>query len=547
MNDLLLQFGVSNLIVSLLLALSAYLVQTKTKRPVIAHLLWLLVLVKLITPPLFNLNLIEWTATPSAELLPFVGAGAVSMAPSIETGIDWAAESKFFLLMLWSVGSAIVLCISLARVVRFDRLMQRASKPAGEELQFIARQLAGKLGLQKIPTVYTSSANISPMVWWVGGRVRLLIPEQLQRDMDKSELRWVLAHELAHVKRRDHMVRWLEWLACVAFWWNPIAWVARRNLRINEEVCCDALVLRSMQVSPRTYATSLLSVLEFLSAAPSGSQAYHPPALSSAIDSGGFLEARIRMIISNNKLPATPRWLSVALMTTAMLVLPLGVASAQDPESKITKKEIAREQAQEKKQATARKLEKQTYEIRQAIEAGEITPEEGKAKMQELRRRTEVSSVGKFTPRVRRVNVEELRAAEAKIAQAIENGDITPAEGRKKLDAMRGPAAGVGVSSFSKQEYAEALRKIEMGIRSGQISVEDGKRRIEEMQSRMQDKPGGSIRRVKAGPKDQEMRRELEEIQAKLMREVEAGRITEVQAKERMGEVRKKMGKVRRK
>jgi Zn-dependent protease with chaperone function len=30
-------------------------------------------------------------------------------------------------------------------------------------------------------------------------------------------LRWILAHELGHIKRKDHLVRWLEWLALVAF------------------------------------------------------------------------------------------------------------------------------------------------------------------------------------------------------------------------------------------------------------------------------------------------------------------------------------------
>ncbi len=43
---------------------------------------------------------------------------------------------------------------------------------------------------------------------------------------DNRELRWVVAHELAHVWRRDHLVRWLEWVACVVFWWNPVAWWA---------------------------------------------------------------------------------------------------------------------------------------------------------------------------------------------------------------------------------------------------------------------------------------------------------------------------------
>ncbi len=82
--------------------------------------------------------------------------------------------------------------------------------------------------------------------------------------MDTRQFQWILAHELAHVRRRDYMVRWLEWLACVCFWWNPMVWWARHHLRVNEELCCDALVVSSLKPRPHTYADSLLTAVECL-------------------------------------------------------------------------------------------------------------------------------------------------------------------------------------------------------------------------------------------------------------------------------------------
>ena len=50
----------------------------------------------------------------------------------------------------------------------------------------------------------------------------------------------VLAHELAHLKRRDHWVRRLEAIVLGLYWWYPGAWWARRQLERAEEECCDA-------------------------------------------------------------------------------------------------------------------------------------------------------------------------------------------------------------------------------------------------------------------------------------------------------------------
>ncbi|MBO6004269.1 MAG: M56 family metallopeptidase, partial [Verrucomicrobia bacterium] len=78
------------------------------------------------------------------------------------------------------------------------------------------------------------------------------------------QIKWVLAHELAHISRRDHWVRWLEWLTAMIFWWNPLVYLGRNRLRANEEICCDDKVLSTLPVTPRQYASTLLDALEHM-------------------------------------------------------------------------------------------------------------------------------------------------------------------------------------------------------------------------------------------------------------------------------------------
>jgi beta-lactamase regulating signal transducer with metallopeptidase domain len=335
MSDLLLRIGFSNLCLSLALATVAFAVGRQRARPHLSHLLWLLVLGVLVTPPLVTAPVVSvpglgLAASGSVDDLGLaLDADALAAAAGADlSGVDdlasgasaWSGSRGMAL--VWLLGSLVVLGLSLTRVARFHRWLGPASEPAPAHVQRVADDLAGRLGLARTPAVEVVAARLSPMVWWVGGPVRVLLPAELVSTLDATGLRHVLGHELAHVRRRDHLVRWLEWLACVAFWWNPVAWWARHQLRVHEELCCDALVLEALRPEPRPYATSLLTVAEFLSVS-----ALRPPALASGIDSGGSLERRFTMILSSRGPTPVSRLMTLAL---AVALLPLGVAHTQD-------------------------------------------------------------------------------------------------------------------------------------------------------------------------------------------------------------------------
>jgi beta-lactamase regulating signal transducer with metallopeptidase domain len=368
MSDYLLQMALSNGFIALALALVALVVGAKSKRPHLAHLLWILVLVKLVTPPLVTVPVVAFPGQPGAAVaisgdlrtvplamnsrsLSTAAVAEMAQMPSIGTIVQ---RGKPWFIFAWLLGSAIVLVCSLSRVHRFNRFLAATSGVAPPSVQAAAERIAQRLDLNRMPKLTTTSAHISPVVWWTGGQVRVVIPSALIEQMDEKQLEWILAHELAHVKRGDYLVRWLEWLACVGFWWNPVVWWAQRNLRAAEEVCCDALVLSSLRPKPRSYANSLLMVAEYLA-----HPVIHPPAMASEINSGGFLERRIRMIVSDRPRQVQSRWLTICVLLCAMVIIPFGMANAQDQEA--VEKRLGR-----------------------AIEQGEITVRQAAAMMEVL-------------------------------------------------------------------------------------------------------------------------------------------------------------------
>jgi len=129
--------------------------------------------------------------------------------------------------------------------------------------------------------------------------------------------RSVIAHELAHLRRRDHWVSWLQMLAECVWWWNPVYWYVRRQLRLNAELACDAWVIETLPGDRRAYAEALIEVTQHVS------QAAAPlPALGMNGSARQVFERRLTMIMRDRVPHRLPRAGLFAAGLLAMLAIP---------------------------------------------------------------------------------------------------------------------------------------------------------------------------------------------------------------------------------
>ncbi|PTT87675.1 hypothetical protein DBR42_11220, partial [Pelomonas sp. HMWF004] len=89
---------------------------------------------------------------------------------------------------------------------------------------------------------------------------------------------WIVAHEAAHARRLDNLARLLATVLAALAWFNPLAWVALAALRHDQELACDAAVMRRYPGSWRRYGLAMLKLdgAQSLPPAASAWQSRHP-------------------------------------------------------------------------------------------------------------------------------------------------------------------------------------------------------------------------------------------------------------------------------
>ena len=158
MTGLLGQVALSNLLFASVLAGLASLIHRSGRHPGLAHGLWVVVLVKAITPPLLLLPILPGsTAAPgTGSLAPAQGSATTGTAIATVQGLDplaWLiADGAGAIVLVWAVGSAIVAVASVLRIRRFDRLLERTSSPPPPDVVRVATEIAAILASGRCPT-----------------------------------------------------------------------------------------------------------------------------------------------------------------------------------------------------------------------------------------------------------------------------------------------------------------------------------------------------------------------------------------------------------
>ncbi len=169
------------------------------------------------------------------------------------TNIDWPV----WVLLIWIAGSLFVLTRTLFEILWFTVLARKGDAARNGDWRTSLEQLKTRLSIKR--PIYVSFSKYSPIPLTFGLFRPVILLPQAARNWSAHQRETVLLHELAHVKRLDYATNILAYLACALYWYNPLAWIAARQLHIEREYASDDFVLRQ-GAENIDYANQLLAI-----------------------------------------------------------------------------------------------------------------------------------------------------------------------------------------------------------------------------------------------------------------------------------------------
>ena len=253
----------------------------------------LVALIALVACPFLTFFLL-WS--PAALELAAVGNPAQAheavVLPSVTIGVaDNSATWLPFLVAGWVAGVIVMLWRGLHQWRALERIATRLAWRQTEVEALLAR-VASRFGSLPAVRVLVSACIDTPtLIGWF--KPVILLPVAVVTGFPRHQLELILAHELGHLRRYDHLVNLGQAIVETLLFYHPVVHWISREVRHEREICCDNLVLRLTDSEPREYARTLAALENVRQLAPQLAVAA----------SGGMLLERVRRIVG----AASPR------------------------------------------------------------------------------------------------------------------------------------------------------------------------------------------------------------------------------------------------
>lgn len=173
-------------------------------------------------------------AYPKIDSTPLMTESGIQSSNTVASGNAVGAHLHYIASLIWIIGVCLMLIYAIFSYIRLYRLTRESIKAEDH---------------------YLCDRISSPFILGIF-RPRIILPF----DIGEEDKPYVLAHERAHLKRRDHLWKPLGYLLLSVYWFNPLLWIAYILLCRDIELACDERVIKELGYDcKKPYANALIN------------------------------------------------------------------------------------------------------------------------------------------------------------------------------------------------------------------------------------------------------------------------------------------------
>lgn len=188
---------------------------------------------------------------------------AVARSTKSEVVLSQPGQQRFgtFIFLGWLAGFAIFTSPLVVAWLRLRRKLADCEEASDAQLCQLFSEVCNQWRFQTRPKLLILQDAISPFVVGIL-RPRIVLPALIADRMSSDQLKCILAHELAHVRRRDVLLQWIVLMVRSVYWFHPCAWLAGRQMQLCREAACDDVAARNLdQEARRQYGLAMLGLV----------------------------------------------------------------------------------------------------------------------------------------------------------------------------------------------------------------------------------------------------------------------------------------------
>ncbi|MFA1820774.1 BlaR1 family beta-lactam sensor/signal transducer [Virgibacillus oceani] len=167
---------------------------------------------------------------------------------------------------IWIAGALVFTGLSIHAWLKLKGIKRSISQVKNKDILDLFKISKQQLNISKNIILGVSDEVRSPLTFGLR-KTFVILPANFEEWLSKDNIKHIFLHELNHYKYKDIPTNYLMVFFQIIYWFNPLVWIAFKEMRLDREIACDYAVLTSLD--DQSYKKYGSTIIHFIDKSPS--------------------------------------------------------------------------------------------------------------------------------------------------------------------------------------------------------------------------------------------------------------------------------------